>query len=94
MKQYYVYVMTNPSHSTLYTGMSNDLKRRVSEHKEKKGSGFASKYNVRKLVYFERFDSAEGAIKREKQIKAGPRRKKVELIDNFNKEWIDLYDMI
>jgi len=86
--------MTNPSQSTLYTGITNDLKRRVYEHKEKVKDGFTKKYNIVKLVYYEKFDGPTAAIKREKQIKAGSRKEKVELINSFNKEWDDLYDLI
>ncbi len=93
-KQCYVYIMTNPSQSTLYTGITNGLKRRVYEHREKVKDGFTKKYNVVKLVYYEKFDGPTAAIKREKQIKAGSRKEKVELINSFNKEWDDLYDLI
>jgi putative endonuclease len=93
-KQYYVYIMTNPSQSTLYTGITNDLKKRVYEHKEKVKEGFTKQYNVVKLVYYEQFDGPTAAIKREKQIKGGSRREKVELINSFNKEWCDLSDLI
>jgi putative endonuclease len=80
-KQYYVYIMTNKNNSVLYTGITNDLKRRIYEHKEKFVSGFTKKYNVRKLVYYEVFQDPENAILREKQIKAGSRGKKIDLIN-------------
>jgi len=86
--------MTNPSQSTLYTGVTNSLKRRVREHKEKQREGFTKKYNVVKLVYYEKFDGPSAAIKREEQIKAGSRKKKVELINSINPKWEDLYDVI
>jgi len=76
-KQYYVYIMTNPSQSTLYTGITNDLKRRVYEHKEKVKDGFTKQYNVVRLVYYEQFDGPTAAIKREKQIKGGSRKPEV-----------------
>ena len=84
--------MTNKNNSVLYTGITNDLKRRIYEHKEKFVSGFTKKYNVRKLVYYEVFQDPENAILREKQIKAGSREKKIDLINTMNKEWRDLYE--
>jgi len=90
--QYYVYIMTNKNNRVLYTGVTNDLKRRVYEHKEKFVSGFTGKYNVTKLVYYEILEDPENAILREKQIKAGSRQKKIDLIEGFNKEWNDLYN--
>jgi len=90
-KQYYVYIMTNKNNRVLYTGITNDLKRRVYEHKEKFVAGFTKKYNVSKLVYYEVFEDPENAILREKQIKAGSRQKKINLIETINKEWRDLY---
>lgn len=90
--QYYVYIMTNKNNRVLYTGITNDLKKRVYEHREKFVSGFTGKYNVTKLVYYEILEDPENAILREKQIKAGSRQKKIDLIKSFNKEWDDLYD--
>ena len=84
--------MTNIHNTVLYTGITNNLQRRVLEHRTGKGSGFAKKYNVTKLVYFETGDDVSMAIFREKQIKAGPRKKKVELINRLNPEWKDLFD--
>ena len=78
----------------LYTGITNDLKRRVFEHKSGQGGRFTSKYKINKLVYFEVFDDPENAILREKQIKAGSRKKKIALIEEFNPAWRDLYDEI
>ena len=86
--------MTNEHNSVLYTGVTNNLKRRVYEHKEKLADGFRKKYNVTKLVYYEVFADAKNAIIREKQIKDGPRRKKVELIRRMNPEWADLCETI
>jgi putative endonuclease len=78
----------------LYTGVTNDLRRRVYEHKQKLADGFTMKYNVTKLVYYEVFGDPESAITREKQIKAGSRRRKTELVKSMNPEWLDLYEMI
>ena len=91
-RQYYIYIMTNKNNAVLYTGVTNDLKRRAYEHKEKLVDGFTKKYNIVKLVYYEVFSDIENAILREKQIKGGSRTKKIELIENMNKEWKDLYD--
>ena len=90
-----VYIMTNKSKSTLYVGVTSDLKRRVYEHKNHliKGS-FSDKYNLEYLVYYEFFDNIEEAIKMEKKLKGGSRGKKEELINKFNPEWRDLYEEI
>ena len=93
-KHYYMYIMTNKYNTVLYTGITNNLKRRIYEHKEKLVAGFTNKYNITKLVYYEVFDDPENAISREKQIKAGSRQKKIQLIDSINKEWLDLYEHI
>ena len=93
-KNYYIYIMTNKINTTLYTGVTNNLKRRVYEHREKLSSGFTSRYNIYKLVYYEVFEDIENAIRREKQIKGGSRKKKIDLINAFNKEWKDLYDQL
>ena len=90
-RQYYIYIMSNKRNTVLYTGVTNDLKRRVYEHREKLVDGFTKKYNIFKLVHYEVFDDIENAILREKQIKGGSRQKKVELISSMNKEWRDLY---
>ncbi len=87
---YYVYILTNTHHNVLYTGVTNDLERRCYEHKQKKIKGFTQKYNVDKLIYFERFDSIDSAIDREKQIKGFPRGKTLTLINQFNKDWKEL----
>lgn len=89
MKDYYVYIMTNES-KTLYIGVTNDILRRVYEHKNKLLDGFSKKYNISKLVYFEVFTSIEDAIKREKQLKNWHRQWKINLIESTNKEWKDL----
>ena len=89
---YYVYIVTNKSNYVLYTGVSNDLHRRTYEHKKKAKSGFTKKYNCTKLVYFEHTSDIELAITREKQIKAGSRQKKINLIESVNPNWDDLTD--
>jgi len=89
MKQYYVYIMTNRS-KTLYTGVTNNLIRRVYEHKNKMIDGFTKKYNLTNLVYFEETGDILSAITREKQIKGWLRKKKIVLIESVNPEWGDL----
>jgi putative endonuclease len=89
MKQFYVYILANKS-KTLYVGVTNNLQRRVYEHKNKLIEGFTSKYNITKVVYFEVFNNIESAIKREKQIKGWLRKKKIDLIESMNPEWNDL----
>lgn len=91
-KKYYVYILTNKTNRVLYTGITNNLLRRVFEHKSKLVAGFTQKYNVNKLVYYEVFDDSYYAITREKQIKAGSRKKKLDLIESMNPSWKDLYD--
>jgi len=93
-KQYYVYIMTNKRNTVLYVGVTNDLIRRIYQHKEKLADGFTTKYNIVKLVYYEVFEDIQNAIVREKQIKAGSRQKKVQLVNGINKEWRDLYDAL
>jgi putative endonuclease len=88
-RRYFVYIMTNRS-KTLYTGVTNNLVRRVREHKEDTGSDFAAKYKLDRLVYFERFDGIRNAIEREKRIKGWLRIKKIALIVSINPEWKDL----
>jgi putative endonuclease len=89
MGRYYVYIMTNRS-DTLYTGVTNDLQRRVYEHKQKLLDGFTKKYNMDMLVYYEDTDDVEAAIRREKQIKGWRRSKKTGLIEAMNPQWRDL----
>ncbi len=91
MKQVYVYITTNKSR-TLYTGVTNDLERRVYEHKKKVVPGFTTKYNITRLVYFEVTEDIGAAIAREKQIKGWLRSKKIALIESVNPEWCDLSD--
>jgi putative endonuclease len=88
---YYVYILTNAYNKVLYTGVTNDLERRLYEHKLKNIKGFTQKYNVDKLVYFEQFDFIDLAISREKQIKGYSRQKKIELINKRNKGWKELF---
>jgi putative endonuclease len=89
MSEYYIYMMTNIT-GTLYTGVTNDLERRIYEHKMKLVPGFTKRYNINKLVYFETTGSIEAAITREKQIKGWLRGKKVALINSINPGWKDL----
>ena len=91
-KNCYVYIMTNKNNTVLYTGVTSDLKKRVYQHKAKLIDGFTKKYNIDKLVCFEIFEDMYNAISREKQIKDGPRQRKIDLINSMNKEWKDLYD--
>ncbi|MBI4256544.1 GIY-YIG nuclease family protein [Candidatus Uhrbacteria bacterium] len=93
-KTYHVYILTNKIHSVLYTGVTSNLTRRVWEHKQGLVDGFTKKYKVHKLVYAEPFDYVFDAISREKQIKAGSRKKKVDLVDSINPQWKDLYDVL
>ena len=93
-RQYYVYIMTNKSHSVLYTGVTSDLQKRVYQHKNKIIEGFTCKYNVSKLVYYQVARDAFAAISREKQIKGGSRANKIKLIDGMNPEWNDLDDAL
>ena len=87
---YYVYIVTNRRNGTLYTGVTNDLKRRVWQHKNKAFSGFTAEYGLGVLAYFEAFREIVSAIDREKQIKAGSRAKKIKLIERENPQWTDL----
>jgi putative endonuclease len=89
MPDYYVYIVTNRSH-TLYTGVTNDLPRRVYEHKQKLVEGFTQKYNISQLVYYETTSEVRSAIAREKQIKGWLRSKKIALIESMNPKWEDL----
>jgi len=91
-RQYYIYIMTNVRNTTLYTGVTSDLRKRVYEHKEKLVEGFTKRYNITKLVYYEICGDIESAILREKQIKAGSREKKTKLVNSMNREWRDLYE--
>src|SRR5579863_1070926 len=88
-RRYFIYLMSNPSR-TLYTGMTNSLRRRVREHKLKLTPGFAANYNITRLVYFESFEDVRNAIEREKQIKAWTREKRLALVESTNPKWEDL----
>ncbi len=90
----YVYIMFNFRNGTLYTGVTNNLVRRVWEHKNKIVEGFTKKYNVDKLGYYEIYADITDAIQREKQIKGGSRKAKLKLIETMNPNWEDLYDEI
>jgi putative endonuclease len=91
----YIYIMTNKYHSVLYIGVTNNLQRRIKEHKEKiNPKSFTARYNIEKLVYYESFQDIGEAIFREKQLKAGSRQKKIDLIVSINKEWTDLYNSL
>ena len=89
MRSYYVYILTGPS-GVLYTGVTNNIQRRVNEHRLKLIPGFTRKYNITKLVHFEVFGEIRSAIAREKQIKAWTRQKRVALIESHNPKWADL----
>ena len=91
-KKGYVYILTNKTNKVLYVGVTSNLIKRIYEHKNKLVPGFTEKYNVNKLVYYEIYDNIEDAITREKQIKAGNRNKKIQLVSSMNPEWKDLYD--
>jgi putative endonuclease len=91
MNRYWIYIMTNAANTVLYTGVTNELCRRIMEHRDKRGLRFTSKYNITKLVYYEDFDRIQDAIAAEKKIKAGSRAKKIKLIESTNPGWEDLY---
>ena len=93
-KQGYVYLLANKRNTTLYLGVTNDLKRRVAEHKLHINSGFTDKYNIEKLVYFEIHEQIHDAIQREKQLKKWRREWKDALINDLNPEWNDLAETI
>ncbi|MEA3328403.1 MAG: GIY-YIG nuclease family protein [Candidatus Omnitrophota bacterium] len=90
-QQGYFYLMTNKTDTVIYAGVTSELQKRAYEHKQKTIEGFTKKYKINKLVYYEVFDDIENAILREKQIKAGSRRKKIDLIKSLNAEFKDLY---
>ncbi|MBU4311123.1 MAG: GIY-YIG nuclease family protein [Candidatus Omnitrophica bacterium] len=92
MKSYYVYILASKRNGTLYIGVTNDLVRRVYEHKEGLVEGFTKKYKVDRLVYFEETNDVESAITREKRLKKWNRQWKIELIEKENPEWKDLYE--
>jgi putative endonuclease len=94
MSDYWVYLLTNKPRSTLYVGVTNDLVRRVFEHREGLVKGFTARYGLKMLVYFERHDSPSAAIKREKNIKHWSRLWKLQLVESVNPQWRDLYNDI
>ncbi len=89
--RYFVYILSNQSRTVFYTGVTNDLTKRVYEHRNNLTKGFTSNYNVKDLLYYEIFRDINLAIAREKQIKGGSRKKKLELIESMNKDMKDLY---
>ena len=88
----YIYIMTNKTHTTLYVGVTSDLIERVYEHRAKLVEGFTKRYNLTELVYYEVYDDIETAIVREKQLKAGSRARKIQLINEMNPTWDDLFE--
>jgi len=91
-RQYYVYIMGNIADTVFYTGVTNNLLSRASNHKDGINEGFTKRYKIKKLLYYEVCETIEGAITREKQIKAGSRQNKINLIISMNPWWNDLYD--
>ena len=91
---YYVYILTNKTDAVMYIGVTNDLRRRLYEHKNEQIEGFTKKYHVNKLVYYETFSTSMEAIRREKQLKGWIRNKKIALINSMNSEWEDLFDKL
>ena len=89
-----IYIMASKRNGTLYTGVTSHLQQRVYQHKNAIISGFTKKHSCKQLVYYELFDDMLNAITREKQIKAGTRKKKLMLIESMNSQWLDLYDTI
>ncbi len=94
MKTYYIYILASRRNGTLYIGITNNLVRRVYEHKNNLVKGFTLKYKVHRLVYYEQHDNVDSAIQREKQLKSWHRRWKIRLIEEMNPEWKDLYQDI
>jgi putative endonuclease len=95
MKSGFIYILTNAGNTTLYVGVTNNLIKRIEQHKAKLNpKSFSAKYNLTKLVYYEAFQLIGDAIGREKQIKAGSRKKKIELIERINATWDDLYEIV
>jgi len=94
MNNYYVYILASKRHGTLYIGVTNDLVRRVYEHKNDLVEGFTKKYGIHLLVYYEQYNNAESAIQRERQMKKWNRQWKIRRIERQNPDWRDLYDDI
>jgi len=91
LKDFYIYILAGKRNGTLYIGVTNDLIRRVYEHRNGLVEGFTNKYNVHRLVYYEKAEDSYNAIQREKRLKKWNRKWKLRLIENFNPEWRDLY---
>ncbi|MYA28675.1 MAG: GIY-YIG nuclease family protein [Nitrospira sp. SB0666_bin_27] len=91
---YYVYIMASKRNGTLYIGVTNDLIRRVYEHKNNLVEGFTNRYRVHTLVYWEQTENIEAAIQREKQLKKWKRQRKLALIEEYNADWDDLYEQL
>mgnify|MGYP000306911914 FL=1 len=94
MKRAYVYILSNKRNGTLYVGVTSNLVKRIFEHKENVVNGFSAKYNLDLLVYYEEWWNIEEAIQREKQLKAGNRKKKLSLIQSINPDWKDLSEYL
>ncbi|OGJ51384.1 hypothetical protein A2307_02435 [Candidatus Peregrinibacteria bacterium RIFOXYB2_FULL_33_20] len=90
-KTYFIYIIASKRNGTLYVGMTNNLERRITEHKEQINKSFSSKYNISRLVWYEEFDTAISAIEKEKQIKKWKREWKINLIEKDNPNWKNLY---
>lgn len=93
-KKFYIYIMAKSRNSTFYVGVTSDLSKRVWEHKNETVDGFTQKYGIKTLVYYEAFDDAENAIKREKRLKKWNRTWKMRVIEEMNPDWKDLYETI
>ncbi len=93
-KQFFVYILTNKPYGVFYVGVTSDLVKRIYQHKTKAADGFTKDYHLDKLVYYEMAETAEAAITREKQLKRWPREWKINIINQFNPDWDDLYDTI
>lgn len=93
-KKFYVYILTRERNSTFYVGVTSDLKKRISEHKNEDAEGFTKKYNIKQLVYYETYEDQENAFIREKRLKKWNRPWKMRLIEEMNPEWKDLYEML
>ncbi len=93
-KKFYVYILTKERNSTFYVGVTSDLKKRISEHRNETADGFTKKYQIKQLVYYETYEDAENAIQREKRLKKWNRPWKMRLIEEMNPEWKDLYESL
>lgn len=94
MKSYYIYILSNKTNSVLYTGITSNVIKRIYEHKHNLVDGFTKKYLIHKLIYYEQYQDIRDAMEREKQLKAGSRKKKESLVTFLNPEWKDLYDSL